>query len=266
MELIVRTPSEAFSVLARHVVGSGATASPRGMLVHEVENAQIVITEPWQIPLDLPGRNLRQFIGAAEGVQLVGQFSSPELMTRVQAFAKFADHGVFHGAYGIRVHGRIGDLVDLLKHDPDSRQAVLSIYDSGKDLGRSKRDIPCTIAIQFLLRRGKLNMRVAMRSNDLWLGFPYDVVQFGALQGAIAQALGVEMGTYTHSVGSLHLYDQDVDKVGVLSPVRQESRPYEPLWSASDIDAIASTARKLAAGIAPERPTAFETFLAGELA
>lgn len=266
MELVVVNGAEAFGLLAAHIADHGTQIAPRGIACREAENVQVVIREPWQVPLDLPGRNLRHFIGAAEAVQLVGQFSSPELMGRVYAFGRFLDNGVFHGAYGVRVHGRVGEIVDLLRRDPESRQAVLTIFDSARDLGRERRDIPCTIAIQFLVRGGRLNMRVAMRSNDLWLGFPYDVVQFAAIQGAIAAALGIPMGTYTHSVGSFHLYEDDLERVRSVVVPAQASRPYEALWSSESIADISEHARRVALGDYVPSATAFERWLADELA
>jgi thymidylate synthase len=46
-----------------------------------------------------------------------------------------------------------------------------------------------------------------MRSNDVFLGLPHDLFAFTMLQEIAARELGVEPGTYQHSVGSLHLYD-----------------------------------------------------------
>ena len=47
-----------------------------------------------------------------------------------------------------------------------------------------------------------------MRSNDAFLGLSHDVFAFTMLQEIIARAVGVELGTYKHAVGSLHLYDE----------------------------------------------------------
>ena len=55
-------------------------------------------------------------------------------------------------------------------------------------------------------------MTTYMRSNDLWMGFPYDVFQFTCLQTLLAMELDVELGTYTHVAGSLHLYERDYAK------------------------------------------------------
>ena len=49
-----------------------------------------------------------------------------------------------------------------------------------------------------------------MRSNDLWTGFPYDVFQFTAMQILMSMELGLELGSYTHIAGSLHLYERNL--------------------------------------------------------
>jgi thymidylate synthase len=226
------------------------------MPTRELRWDQIEVSNPLTFPMQVNGREMKDVIGVLEATSLVGQFSVPELFTsRVRKFGDFMDAGVFHGSYGSRVYGRLGDLVDLLARDPDTRQAVLTIFESRQDLGAAKKDIPCTISIQFLRRGGKLEMKVMMRSNDLWLGMPYDFVQFAVLQASIAQALGIEVGTYVHSTGSLHLYDRDAKKAEVVSFKGGPEMPF-PLWynvdpMAGPVDRmadIAQRARMLALG------------------
>jgi thymidylate synthase len=55
-------------------------------------------------------------------------------------------------------------------------------------------------------------MLTSMRSNDAWLGLPHDVFAFTMIQELVARSLGVELGEYRHSVGSLHLYERDEKK------------------------------------------------------
>jgi thymidylate synthase len=47
-----------------------------------------------------------------------------------------------------------------------------------------------------------------MRSNDIAIGMLYDVFNFTMLQELLAVELDVELGTYTHMVGSLHIYEK----------------------------------------------------------
>lgn len=230
----------------------GDRTSPRGMLTCEQRWSKFAVSDPLSFPVAVYGRELADVIGILEGLSLVGQFNIPELFTRrVTKFASFLDDGVFHGAYSTRAHGVVGDLVRLLERDPDSRQAVISVYDSSRDLDRAKRDIPCTIALHFMRRDETLELNAIMRSNDVWLGTPYDFAQFGMLQASVAQALGLRPGLYVHSASSLHLYERDFEKARqVTAPKVIESFHY-PLWHAESgsIGAISKRARDLALGV-----------------
>ena len=83
---------------------------------------------------------------------------------------------------------------------------MIQLFDAS-DITADFKEIPCTCSIQFLIRDQKLNMYVSMRSNDAYWGLPHDIFSFTMLQEIIARKLGVDLGQYYHSVGSLHLYD-----------------------------------------------------------
>ena len=226
----------------------GELAMPRGMTTFERRWVQFHVEDPTTFPLSVEGRKFADVIGVLEGTSLVGQFSVPELFTdHVKKFAEYYDGGTFHGSYGARSHGLLGDIVNVLSADSDSRQAVLTIFDSTRDLARSKRDIPCTIACHFMVRHGLLEQRVTMRSNDLWLGTPYDFVQFGILQASLAQAIGVGVGEYVHAVGSLHLYERDFTRAREIDTYSVTRRMALPLWDCEP-DQVFNRARDVALG------------------
>ena len=61
--------------------------------------------------------------------------------------------------------------------------------------------------IMFKIRKGKLNMTVCNRSNDvIWGAYGANVVQFSMLQEYIADKIGVEVGVYTQASDSFHVY------------------------------------------------------------
>ena len=121
-----------------------------------------------------------------------------------------------HGAYGPRIFGQneldqVRNVVNLLKDEKyhDSRRAIIQIF-AASDLRKHYRDVPCTCTLQALLRHGRLNLIVYMRSNDAYLGLPHDIFVFTMLQELIARALQADIGFYQHMVGHLHLYDKDI--------------------------------------------------------
>jgi thymidylate synthase len=123
------------------------------------------------------------------------------------------DGRTVYGAYGPRLfefEGRspIGSVIELLNTNPASRRAVVPLFQSG-DIVKKRKDVPCTCLMQFLVRSGRLHMLTYMRSNDVFLGLPHDVFAFTMLQELVARSVGAELGSYTHFVGSLHLYEAD---------------------------------------------------------
>ena len=104
---------------------------------------------------------------------------------------------------------QIDYVVDLLKNQPDTRQAVITILDM-KEHNTFKFDTPCTYAIQFTIVHGRLDMCVTMRSNDLWYGFCNDQYQFSKIQDMISLELGVEPGVYYHFAHNMHLYNDKI--------------------------------------------------------
>ena len=105
---------------------------------------------------------------------------------------------------------QLEQIIELLKNDNSSRRAVLNISDPTINRITTK-DMQCTIAIQFLIRKNKLNMTVYMRSNDVYFGFPYDYIFFETIHQYISEKLNVNVGKYTHIVTSLHMYNRDIN-------------------------------------------------------
>jgi thymidylate synthase len=123
-----------------------------------------------------------------------------------------ADGVTVHGAYGPRLLrirddiNQIENILGLLKEKPSSRRAVIQLFNA-EDLTGSCMEIPCTCTLQFVVRDNKLHLLTNMRSNDAFVGLPHDVFAFTMLQEIVARSLGVELGSYRHAVGSMHLYD-----------------------------------------------------------
>jgi len=143
-------------------------------------------------------------------------------------YPKFNGPGpTYRGAYGHRLRVAFGidqltKAASALASSNDSRQVVLQIWDGVEDLpsetGDARRpDIPCNIVSMLKVRGNRLHWTQVLRSNDLILGVPYNIVQFTMLQEVIAGWIGVDVGPYTHFSDSLHVYDRDLAKSGLPS-------------------------------------------------
>lgn len=232
MATLIEVPSgrAGYWKILRQVAASTRARAPRGQWTRDLGPTIIVLESPYDaLPLDC-GRRPNPKIAAAEAVQLIGGYSDPNLT--VWSSPNFRtyqeDSGDFYGAYGKRIGLQLNHAINKLIDDPDSRQAVISVWDPDLDNVPGKRDYPCTVAMNFAILDGKLEMRVVMRSNDVWLGLPYDMFQFTQLQLTVASCLALDPGPYTHSAWSLHLYERDADKVDSVFPPPDDQVTWQP--------------------------------------
>ena len=114
-----------------------------------------------------------------------------------------------------RRNDQIDYVVNLLRNEPETRQATISIYD-GKEHDTFAFDTPCTYAVQFTIVNNRLDMCVVMRSNDLWYGFCNDQYCFSKTQEMVCNELNteipadIELGTYYHFAHNMHLYNNKI--------------------------------------------------------
>lgn len=182
--------------------------------------------------LSNPKRNLSPIYAMAE---LIWYLSGEAAITRIVPYApqyeKFANEGIAYGAYGARMKyldngNQLFEVIEFLKTNPETRQAVVQLWDKEDlRLGQTGKinDLPCTLSWQFLIRDDELNMTTTMRSNDLWLGFPYDCFVNSCIQQIIANELNLDVGTYVHNVCSMHIYEKDLQKIADCVSYAEES-------------------------------------------
>ncbi len=205
--------------------------NPRGQATHEITNALITIKNPYDRLVYHPDRNLSLRYLAGE---LLWYERGSNLLSEIKEYAKFwervSDDGItVNSSYGNRIynpenkyiHPQWQRALNELKRDSDSRRAMLSILKS-TDLTPETRDMPCTVGLQFYIRQGKLNATSWMRSNDIYLGFCYDVPIFTIWQEKMFLSLlevypDLRMGNYTHMATSLHVYERHLPTIKSIS-------------------------------------------------
>lgn len=210
--------NDAYAAVLAAILDGGRSISPRGLHTREIAPFSFVLANPrhrcitnsarrWSFPLAIG-----EFCWHASG--------SKEL-TSIEYYAKrwrdYSNDGetIRGSCYGHRMFrgsathpSQWNRIVDLLKRDPDSRRAVIDLFDATIDLDSDSKDVPCANLVQFLIREGKLLVFVSMRSNDAIWGLPYDVFLFTMFQELMAVELGLELGPYYHSATSMHLYER----------------------------------------------------------
>jgi len=209
-----------YVALLEYVRANGHYSSPRGIPTIELEDVTFTVEDLEDTLPTRVGRRPNLVIAALEALQLIAGVSTPKLISAQSEFygSLRESDGSFWGAYGPRVYAQYGQVLRKLRGAPDTRQAVITLWSPLLDNEEGRKDYPCTIAFGFRIRNDRLNMSTVMRSNDLWLGTCYDVFQFTQLQHTLARLLEVEVGTYSHTAWSLHIYERDLEKIDELDP------------------------------------------------
>lgn len=209
-----------YTQIARTVMTQGSKVQSRLGPTLELIAPTLVLQDPTDaLPVGV-GRNLVLRIAAVEALQLLAARSAYGLVTAASSNFRESQEpdGTFWGNYGDRIGFQFHAVFERLNVDRDSRQGVITLWRPELDLMTdNKRDYPCTVGFQFLIRDDQLVMITTMRSNDVWKGLAYDVFQFTQLQIHLAACLGVPVGPYIHRPGSLHVYEENYDQVLALS-------------------------------------------------
>lgn len=215
--------------------GAGCVRPSRAGKTIEVLHCAVELQDPRQRWVSVRQPTMNVAFAIVEVVGIVnGRQDAGYLNYFNHTLPRFAGSGEnYHGAYGYRLRRAFGvdqlqRAFDVLSHDKTSRQVVLQIWNSEIDMPGKRGepradDIPCNITSMLKVRDGRLFWMQTMRSNDLFRGFPYNIVQFTMLQEILAGWLNLDIGTYCHCVDSLHLYLEDL-KSGVGLARRSSSK------------------------------------------
>lgn len=161
----------------------------------------------------LAGRGWNPAFALVEAAWVIAGRNDVKTLTEfIRGFDRYSDDGhTLQGAYGYRLRhffrcDQIDGAIDELTTHPPSRRVVLSLY-APSDLGLDSKDIPCNTQVTLRRVNGRLEMTVFNRSNDLWLGVPYNWFVFRVVQHMIADRLGIRCGVQRHVSSCLHLYE-----------------------------------------------------------
>ncbi|HEY9577406.1 MAG TPA: thymidylate synthase, partial [Pseudobacillus sp.] len=135
------------------------------------------------------------------------------------AFAqKFGDLGnvygkqwrSWEGADG-EVYDQIQYIIDEIKRNPDSRRLLCNAW-SASEL-KNQQLPPCHYAFQFYVVDGKLNCMFNMRSNDVFLGLPFNIASYALLTHLIAHECGLGVGELIYTGADVHIYSNHIEQV-----------------------------------------------------
>ena len=99
---------------------------------------------------------------------------------------------------------QIANVVDQLKHNPDSRRMIVSAWNVAEV--DSMALPPCHTMFQFYVANGRLSLQLYQRSADTFLGVPFNIASYALLLQMMAQVTGLKAGDFIHTTGDTHLY------------------------------------------------------------
>jgi len=219
---------------------------------------EIVYEFPTERVLFWPERDANPWLHIFESLWMLAGRNDLAFLTQfVKRFEQFSDDGhTLAGAYGHRwrkhFHERkatpvgvfpkpidqIEQVVTLLKAEPFSRRAIITMFDPVEDLHTDEvsKDVPCNISICFRVIYGKrdeanrLDMTVINRSNDLIWGLAgANAVHMSILQEYIAAKLELVVGYFRTYTTNLHAYEDVFAKTyrgALVAGVAPTSNPY----------------------------------------
>ena len=236
----VRNVQEGLYVGLRLLKEAGVWQDTRsGRVIEYPAPVMTIYIRPEERVLFYPSRDANPFFHLFEALWMLAGHDDLEFVSRFNSRMKeFSDDGqTLSGAYGYRWRqywhkDQLELLITHLKNEPNSRRAVLQMWDI-KDLEKivshpKSKDIPCNTQIYFKIQAGHLQMTVSCRSNDIiWGTYGANAVHFSILQEYMAARLGVPMGTYYHLSDSFHAYEGVYEKT--LDVVHQKNTG-DTLW------------------------------------
>lgn len=248
--ILCRSINEGYQKLIQEMQsGSQISEGRQQGKIHELRDIELVLEDPRKSVLSLPMRNMSRKYAAGEFIlYMKGVNSLEDFKFYSKTWEKLATPlGRVNSAYGHRWFQerytpvdpnedkhitRFGFALEQLVQNPDTKNAIIMLRDDN-DILPDLKDRCCTLALCFNIRDNKLNLRTIMRSQDLWTGLPYDVFCFTRLMQIMLYQYNkqkpegtpeVSLGTYTHQVLNLHVYEKHWERVKEYTPIPLNTR------------------------------------------
>jgi thymidylate synthase len=229
---VIETANQAWIKLLDEILKNGSDVRSRGFDHTEVIKYRAEVDMAYPVITIRPRSLGYKFMAAEAAAILSGDNRVAALDSYSKTISQYSDDGLFFmGSYGPKVVDQLPYIIHTLLEDQGSRQAVMTLWRErpGKSL-----DIPCTLAIQWLIRDKKLICIDDMRSSDAILGWPYDIFTFSMISGFIMKVLTtkgydwLKLGHLVITAGSQHIYDKDLKMARTCVASRDDFWTYDP--------------------------------------
>ena len=236
------TLNASFQECVKELMEYGVETQPRGEKVKEIINYSIVTENPRNRVITFADRktSMKYLLG-----EFIWYLSGSPNVQDINMYSKFweaiaKEDGTVNSNYGTRIFGHSklypfnqwNKTKELLQKDKDSRQAIIRI-NHADDYTYANHDVPCTLTLQFFIRKNALHLVVNMRSNDIWRGYCNDQFQFTMLQELMMLELrefypDLELGKYYHNAASMHIYEMHFEAAKKIIADKSTQEFYMP--------------------------------------
>ena len=111
-------------------------------------------------------------------------------------------------------HDQLKTIIEEIKTNPNSRRLIVSAWNAPKIAEMYVKGLPpCHFCYQFNVRGGKLDCHINLRSNDLFLGTPFNIAQYALLTQMVAHVTNLTPGILVYTIGNAHIYSNHFDQV-----------------------------------------------------
>lgn len=123
------------------------------------------------------------------------------------------EDGTIGKAYGYQLakYKQVDNLIKTIKEDPTSRRMITTLWNI-EDLPEMALQ-PCAFQTLWNINKGKLNCMLTIRSNDWFLGNPFNVAQYAVLVHMIAQVTNYKPGKLTVCINDAHIYENHIPQI-----------------------------------------------------
>lgn len=125
-------------------------------------------------------------------------------------------------------------LVEGIKRDPYGRRHIITAWNPG-ELDQMALP-PCHCFAQFDVAEGKLSCQLYQRSNDFFLGCPFNIASYALFTHMVAQVCDLEVGDFIHTTGDAHIYSNHIAQV--MEQLQRTHYPMPRLWLNPDVKDI----------------------------
>jgi len=225
-------------------------------IIHELlwflsgsSNVQYLTKHNVHIWDDWPYKNYKKAMEAGKVPEMELKEFAQKIAGSDEFAKKWGELGPVYGVQWRRWPASDGRKIDQLKwviekiaRVPQKKHFVISAwnpeynYEMAASREKSVSIVPCHTLYHINITGDKLSLQLYQRSADLFLGVPFNIASYALLTLMLAQVTGYKPGTFVHTFGDVHIYENHFDQV--KEQITRNPRPFPSMKLNPDIKDI----------------------------